>query len=179
MPQRPLQTLDLLPYLFAQHRITVHQTFAILVQHRQPHRHMKPVQNMRGLRTHLQLKRTKRVVAVCQKGISWFICKPCECNTSYKRRFGFVSSVCTKPKRLLEGALSASFSVKLSVLLPTMTSKLCFLANQLRTSPPSMPPVNAPSGRGKRSQSPGLPSIKHWCSSPSSASMRLATLSVS
>src|SRR5712691_4240250 len=110
---------------------------------------------------------------------SWFICKPCECNTSYKRRFGLVSSVCTQPKRLLEGGLSASSSPKARVLLPTMTSKLCFFAHQLRTYPPSMPTLNDPSGRGKRSHSLGLPSIKQGCSSPSSASRRLATLRVS
>src|SRR5215475_2941443 len=108
--------------------------------------------------------------------MSWFICKPCACNTSYKRRFGFVSSVCTKPKRLLEGALSASSSRKLSVLLPTMTSKLCFLAHQLRTYPLSMPTLNDPSGGGKRSHSLGLPVIKHCCSLPTSASRRLAIL---
>src|SRR5262249_15591354 len=53
----------------------------------------------------------------------------------------------------------------------------------LREPVAHVPPVNAhlecPSGRGKRSHSPGLPSIKQGCSSPSSASRRWATLRVS
>src|SRR4029434_10141842 len=93
--------------------------------------------------------------------IAWFICTSCDCNTSYRRRFDFVSSVCTNPKRLSEGVLSpSSASAKLNILLPTMTSKLCFLSNQLRTYPPSRPTLKEPSGKGKRSQSLGLPSIK-------------------
>src|SRR6266851_6081129 len=99
--------------------------------------------------------------------------------SNYKRRFGLVSSVCTKPKRLLEGVLFASSSPQARVLLPTMTSKWCCFAHQLRTYPPSMPTLHDPSGRGKRSHSLGLPSRKHGCSSPNSASRRLATLRVS
>src|SRR4029450_11603521 len=111
--------------------------------------------------------------------ISWFICKPCDCNTSYRRRLGLVSSVCTNPRPLCDGDLVSSSSPKLSTLLPTMTSKLCYLSHQWRTYPPSMPTVKAPSGCGKRTQLLGLPSIKQGCSSPNSASSRLATLSVS
>ena len=86
--------------------------------------------------------------------ISWFICKFCECNTSYRRRLGRVSSVWTNPKRLSEGVRSSSPSPILSILLPTMTSKLCFLSTQWRTYPPSMPrTVKEPSGRGKSSHS--------------------------
>src|SRR6266508_3556347 len=46
----------------------MHQPLAVLLQHGQLHREMKPVQNMRGLWAHLKLKRTKRVVAIRQKG---------------------------------------------------------------------------------------------------------------
>src|SRR4029453_16382724 len=92
--------------------------------------------------------------------ISWFICKPCDCNTSYRRRLGLVSSVCTNPRRLCDRDLASSSSPKLRTLLPTMTSKLCCLSNQWRTYPPSMPTVKAPSGCGKRTQLLGLPSIK-------------------
>ena len=56
MPQRPFQALDLVPYLLTQHRLTLHKTFAKLTQHRQLHRKMKPVQDMRGLGAHLYLK---------------------------------------------------------------------------------------------------------------------------
>src|SRR5215468_2492698 len=42
-----------------------------------------------------------------------------------------------------------------------------------------MPTLNEPSAGGNRSQSPGSPSIKLACSSPNSASSRLATLRVS
>src|SRR5215831_12223560 len=65
--------------------------------------------------------------------ISWFICKPCACNTSCRRRFGLASSyVWTNPKRLCQGVSSSAPLPKRSVLLPTMTSKLCFLSTQLR-----------------------------------------------
>src|SRR5262252_4504389 len=42
-----------------------------------------------------------------------------------------------------------------------------------------MPTLKQPSGGGNSSQSPGSPSIKLACSSPNSASSRLATLRVS
>src|SRR5262249_42671035 len=68
MPQRPFQTFDLLPYPLTQHGLTLHQAFAILLQRRQLHREMKPVQNMRGLWAHLTLELTKRVIAIGEKG---------------------------------------------------------------------------------------------------------------
>src|SRR6266446_5108106 len=49
MPQRPLQALDLVPYLLTQHRLTLHETFTKLISYRQLHREMKPV--------HLRLSR--------------------------------------------------------------------------------------------------------------------------
>src|SRR6267378_3606898 len=93
-----------------------------------------------------------------RKVICWFSWNPCDCKTSYRRRFDLVSTVCTKPKRLLEGVSSSSSRVQARVLLPTMTSTLGCFASQSRTEPPSMP----------------LP-----CSSPSSASQRSAIFSVS
>src|SRR6266446_10200284 len=49
MPQRPLQALDLVPYLLTQPRLTLHETFTKLISYRQLHREMKPV--------HLRLSR--------------------------------------------------------------------------------------------------------------------------
>src|SRR4029453_14398995 len=74
-----------------------------------------------------------------RKVISWFIWKSCECNTSYRRRCDLVSRVCTNPKRLSEGVLSSSSSSKLRILLPTMTSNLCFLSNKWPTSHTNTP----------------------------------------
>jgi hypothetical protein len=38
MPQRPFQTLDLLPYLLPSRCLTLHQPCAVLLQHGQFHR---------------------------------------------------------------------------------------------------------------------------------------------
>src|SRR6266852_4676849 len=67
-----------------------------------------------------------------RKVIAWFICKSWDCNTSCRRPFDLVSSVCTNPKRLSEGVLPSSSSSKLRILLPTMTSNLCFLIEEFR-----------------------------------------------
>ena len=67
MPQRPFETLDLVAYRLTQHRLTLHQPLTVLIQYRQPHGQVKPVQEVRGHWTHLQLELPKRVVAIREK----------------------------------------------------------------------------------------------------------------
>jgi hypothetical protein len=68
MPQRPFQTLDFLANRFSSHRLTCHQTFAVLAQHRELHREVIPVQDMDRLGTHLELELPQRVVTIGKKG---------------------------------------------------------------------------------------------------------------
>jgi hypothetical protein len=93
-----------------------------LVQYRQPHREVKPIHNVFSLWTHVELGSRTVSLPSERKVICWFICIPWDLSTSNNRRFDLVSSVWTKPKRLLEGWSSSSSRWKARVLLPTMTA---------------------------------------------------------
>src|SRR5262244_2059960 len=108
---------------------------------------------MRSLRAHLELERTKRVVAIREKGNVLVHLQALRVQHLLQASFRFRIQRLHKTKAFAGGFLVVFLFSKLSVLLPTMTSKWCFFAHQLRTSPPSMPTLNAPSGRGKRSHS--------------------------
>ena len=64
MPQGPLQPLDLLPHLLTHHLVTVHETFAVLVQYRQSHREGKPIHNVLGFWAQRELEIADGVAAV-------------------------------------------------------------------------------------------------------------------
>jgi hypothetical protein len=130
--------------------------------------HVKPVQEVCGHRTHLQLELPERVVAIREKRDLLVHQQTLRLQHLIQTSLGFGLQRLHKPKALMRRGLGIFILAKAQTLLPTMTSKFCCLSHQWRTYPPSMPTVKAPSGCGKRTQSLGLPSVKQGGSSPNS-----------
>src|SRR5712692_2532056 len=181
MPQRPFQAFDLVPYLLTQHRLTLHETFAKLTQYRQLHREMKPVQYMRGLWAHLYLKCPQRVVAICKKRHRLVHLQALSVQHLMQAslRLGVVIRL-DKPKALERGRAVLFILFKAQDTLADNDFEVMLLVQPMA----DIAPINAHGEETLRRRQPfpiarRSPSIQPDRSSPSSASMRFATLSVS
>src|SRR5213592_3949915 len=134
---------------------------------------------MRSLRAHLELERPQRVVAIREKGNVLVHLQALRVQHLIQASFRLRIKRLHKTKAFAGGALVVFIFSKAQCTLTHNNLDVVLLREPVAHVPPVHADLEAPSGRGKRSLSPGLPSIKHGCSSPNSASRRLATLRVS
>src|SRR5262249_17647378 len=158
MPEIPFAALDQFQHYLSELMFLLtltdfcRQTFGGLIQHCEPHRKMKPIEQMFGFRAQIKLQVAYVLAAVREEDNLLIFLHPCDLSSSNKRRLDFVSNVWTKAKHLLDSSSTSCSRRNDRMLLPTITSK-CPSLCCARMNPPSIPTASGPSGIGNEFRS--------------------------
>src|SRR5262245_10668505 len=110
MPEIPFAALDQFQYCLSEIMFLLtfadfyRQAFGGLIQHCEPHRKMKPIEQMFGFRAQIKLQVAYVLAAVREEDNQLIFLHPCDLSSSNKRRLDFVSNVWTKAKHLLDSS---------------------------------------------------------------------------